>query len=137
MKMTRAIVVVSKEIILIGRKMLKGFVTEEVIQWSGFSVELEPDLRQGSPALPAVYVFQPNVEGGVARWEHLRQRVIEHNIRVMALYYSRISLARLSYLLNLSPLDAERFIGKLVMIPYSCQVWIPLFVCDCFFRPFL
>ncbi|XP_055328579.1 26S proteasome non-ATPase regulatory subunit 12-like [Paramacrobiotus metropolitanus] len=96
------------------KKLVKSFLTNEIIQWSKFVAELEKDLRQGSKELPAVYVFKPEVDGGPARWEHLRQRVIEHNIRIMAMYYSRVSLTRLAQLLSLTPLESEEYIGKLV-----------------------
>ncbi|OQV16513.1 26S proteasome non-ATPase regulatory subunit 12 [Hypsibius exemplaris] len=95
------------------KRLLKSFITEEIIQWTIFSSELEKDLRQGSAELPAVYVFQPNAEG-TARWLQLRQRTTEHNIRIAALYYSRVSLNRLAFLLSLTPLQLEEFIGKLV-----------------------
>ncbi|GAV05535.1 hypothetical protein RvY_15653 [Ramazzottius varieornatus] len=96
------------------KKFLKLFVTAEVIQWTVFAAELEGPLRKGTPALPAVYVFQPDATDGPKRWEHLRQRVIEHNIRIMALYYAKISVNRLSQLLSLDSFEAEEYIGKLV-----------------------
>ena len=40
-------------------------------------------------------------ENGNKRQEDLRLRVIEHNILVIAKYYSRISVARLAQLLDL------------------------------------
>jgi 26S proteasome regulatory subunit N5 len=67
---------------------------------------------------------------GEWRWEQLHKRVVEHvslclltvfrlqltpqNIRVLASYYSRIHMSRLSELLDLPPLTTERTICKLV-----------------------
>lgn len=99
---------------LLSRKLLKSFLTEEIIQWKGFVTELEKDLRQGTKDLPSVYVLRADTDGGLARWEHLLQRVIEHNIRVMAMYYSKVSLTRLAQLLSLTTLESEEYIGKLV-----------------------
>lgn len=51
---------------------------------------------------------------GEARWEALHNRVVEHNIRVIAAYYSRITLQRLTELLDLPALTTERTLCKLV-----------------------
>lgn len=48
------------------------------------------------------------------RWEDLRKRVIEHNVRVVAKYYTRISLQRLKELLDLSEDETEKYISDLV-----------------------
>lgn len=42
-------------------------------------------------------------EAGQKRQQDLRLRVIEHNVLVIAKYYARISVARLSTLLDLTP----------------------------------
>ena len=47
-------------------------------------------------------------EAGAKRRADLRLRVIEHNVLVIAKYYSRITLARLAELLDLSPADVRR-----------------------------
>ena len=105
------------------RRVVNLFLTDELIQWDSFIAENEEGLRRGSSELPAVYVFDPNSENGNTRWEHLRQRVIEHNIRVMAKCYSRVSLSRLSQLLNLTTLEAEEYIGKLVCFQF-CMLFL-------------
>lgn len=48
------------------------------------------------------------------RWKDLRNRVIEHNVRVIAKYYTRITTPRLTTLLDLSPDETEKFISDLV-----------------------
>lgn len=48
------------------------------------------------------------------RWEDLRKRVIEHNVRVVAKYYTRIRMPRLTQLLDLSEEETEKYISELV-----------------------
>ena len=48
------------------------------------------------------------------RWEDLRKRVIEHNVRVVAKYYTRIEFSRLTQLLDLSEDETEKYISDLV-----------------------
>ncbi|WVQ83010.1 hypothetical protein IAT38_005148 [Cryptococcus sp. DSM 104549] len=82
--------------------LLKCFVTKELMRWSGMEGIYGTVLRQ-SP------VFAPG-----SQWEQLHKRVIEHNIRVIASYYSRITMQRLTELLDLPPLTTERTLCKLV-----------------------
>ncbi len=48
------------------------------------------------------------------RWEDLRKRVIEHNVRVVAKYYTRIQMGRLTQLLDLNEDETEKYISQLV-----------------------
>ncbi len=48
------------------------------------------------------------------RWEDLRKRVIEHNVRVVAKYYTRIQMSRLTQLLDLTEDETEKYISELV-----------------------
>jgi len=45
----------------------------------------------------------------------LNKRVIEHNIRVVSKYYTRISTKRLAQLLDLNELNAEKSLSDLVV----------------------
>ncbi|EIW73687.1 hypothetical protein TREMEDRAFT_71025 [Tremella mesenterica DSM 1558] len=106
--------------------LLKCFVTKELMRWPGIESMYGPTLRS-SPVFAADSLLGKktgsNAEGkaeedvaypGMARWKQLHQRVIEHNIRVIAAYYSRITLTRLTELLDLPPLTTERTLCKLV-----------------------
>jgi 26S proteasome regulatory subunit N5 len=53
-------------------------------------------------------------EDGEKRWKVLKNRVVEYNIRIMAKYYTRITLQRMAHLLDLSPEDTEEFLSNLV-----------------------
>jgi 26S proteasome regulatory subunit N5 len=48
------------------------------------------------------------------RWKDLRKRVIEHNVRVVAKYYTRIRMNRLTELLDLAEDETEKYISELV-----------------------
>jgi 26S proteasome regulatory subunit N5 len=48
------------------------------------------------------------------RWKDLRKRVIEHNVRVVAKYYTRIQMGRLTQLLDLPENETEKYISELV-----------------------
>ncbi|KAI5295547.1 hypothetical protein KEM52_001036 [Ascosphaera acerosa] len=47
-------------------------------------------------------------------WTDLRKRVIEHNVRVVAKYYTRIQTSRLCELLDLTPEETEKYTSELV-----------------------
>lgn len=49
------------------------------------------------------------------RWLDFRKRVIEHNVRVVAKYYTRIHFKRLTELLDLSEEETEKYISDLVV----------------------
>jgi len=48
-------------------------------------------------------------------WDDLALRIIEHNIRVIERYYTRISVKRLCELLTLAPAEVETYVSKLVV----------------------
>eukprot|EP00249_Psilotum_nudum_P009879 c22209_g1_i1 orf=192-1652(+) len=89
------------------RALLKHFVTMEVIQWDSFWEAYKCELEQES-----------SMPGGAlddkAR-EDLRLRAIEHNILVVSKYYSRITMKRLSELLNLSLRETEKHLSEMVV----------------------
>ena len=63
-----------------------------------------------------VFSTSPSSEDPKAhtRWEDLRKRVIEHNVRVVAKYYTRIEMGRLTQLLDLDEDETESYISQLV-----------------------
>ncbi|CAG0893715.1 unnamed protein product [Cyprideis torosa] len=91
--------------------LLSLFTTSELIHWATLVESYETALRDESPSLD---VFARN-ETGDARWKDFKTRVVEHNIRVMAKYYTRITLQRMAELLSLSPEEAEEFLANLVV----------------------
>jgi len=90
--------------------LMKCFTTRELMRWPGVEGIYGPTLRNTE-------VF--GKDSG-KRWEDLHTRVIEHNIRVVAEYYSRIRMNRLTSLLDLSPQQTEETLSRLVV---SGTVW--------------
>eukprot|EP00057_Strongylocentrotus_purpuratus_P018645 XP_011673119.1 PREDICTED: 26S proteasome non-ATPase regulatory subunit 12 [Strongylocentrotus purpuratus] len=95
------------------RDLLKCFTTPELMRWQQVCAIYETELKKGSTGSPPTDVFA-ETEQGTLRWKDLRNRVVEHNIRVMAKYYTRITTARMGELLELSGDEAEAFLSKLV-----------------------
>lgn len=102
------------------KNLLKCFTTPELMRWPGIETLYGPMLRQSptftatAPApAPASDDGKPPKDGN-HRWEELHKRVVEHNIRVIAHYYTRITLPRLAQLLDLSPAQSEASLADLV-----------------------
>ncbi|OQR69386.1 26S proteasome non-ATPase regulatory subunit 12-like [Tropilaelaps mercedesae] len=83
-------------------QLLQLFITPELIVWAGLFKEYEKELREST-------VF--NSEG---RFDDLKKRAVEHNMRVMAKYYTRMRLERMSQLLELSLGETEETLSNLV-----------------------
>ncbi|EIM92302.1 uncharacterized protein STEHIDRAFT_47088 [Stereum hirsutum FP-91666 SS1] len=88
--------------------LVKSFTTTELMRWPGIESIYGPFLRQTE-------TFKEE-----KHWKDLHTRVIEHNIRVIAKYYTRITLTRLNSLLDLSAQQAEETLGRLVV---SGTIW--------------
>ncbi|XP_043252443.1 26S proteasome non-ATPase regulatory subunit 12 [Colletes gigas] len=89
------------------KELLRLFVNPELIKWSGLCEIYERDLR-------ATEVFSSSTEEGLKRWTDLRNRVVEHNIRIMAKYYTKITLTRMAELLDLPVEETESCLCNLV-----------------------
>ncbi|KAJ2956329.1 hypothetical protein NQZ79_g7790 [Umbelopsis isabellina] len=89
-------------------ELAKCFVTNELMRWPKIEEIYGSTLQQTS-------VFSTADEAGRKRWSELHNRVIEHNIRVIAKYYTRISTKRLTQLLDLNEQESEEFLSKLVV----------------------
>jgi len=90
--------------------LAKCFVTSELMRWPGIQDVYGPTLRKTD-------VFSGDQE---KRWDDLHTRVIEHNVRVVAQYYTRITLDRLSSLLDLPKQQTEETLSRLVV---SATIW--------------
>ncbi|KAJ7878648.1 PCI domain-containing protein [Mycena leptocephala] len=83
--------------------LVKCFTTRELMRWPGIETIYGEFLRKTS-------VFSSEKQ-----WEDLHTRVIEHNVRVVAQYYTRITLPRLTSLLDLNQKQTEETIARLVV----------------------
>lgn len=98
------------------KELLSLFIQQELIFWKNDILQqYEPLLRVGTKTSPATDVFNPNNELGVKQWENLQNRVGEHNIRMIAKYYSRITMKRLSELLDWSLEKTETFLCQMII----------------------
>lgn len=86
--------------------LVKLFTTQELMRWAIVKKTYEPVLNKDDIAFGG--------KQNKHHWEEFRKRVIEHNLRVISKYYSRISLPRLNELLDLTESDTETFISDLV-----------------------
>ena len=89
------------------KKLLTYFLTIELITWSAFR-ELY------NPILSNLTIFTSH-DNASELWETLKTRVIEHNIRVIATYYTRITTFRFAELLELDNDQAEQQLSRLVV----------------------
>lgn len=88
-------------------KLLKQFITQELIDW---------------PTLEQEYAGEMMAEGDVfggdqaeVRRSDLKLRVVEHNIHVVAKYYSRITLKKLAQLLELPSDESEKHLCSMIV----------------------
>lgn len=85
--------------------LVKLFTTQELMRWPIVKKTYEPILSKDDVAFG---------DDHKEHWDDLQKRVIEHNLRVISQYYSKITLTRLNELLDLSESETETFISDLV-----------------------
>ncbi|KAH6605249.1 26s proteasome non-atpase regulatory subunit 12 [Trichoderma cornu-damae] len=93
-------------------ELLRLFTVHELMRWPEIAKKFGPHLCGTD-----VFDAQPGQsadEKANQRWEDLRKRVIEHNVRVIAKYYTRIQISRLTELLDLAEDETEKYISELV-----------------------
>jgi 26S proteasome regulatory subunit N5 len=84
------------------RNVLKQFASTHIIDWPEFESGIGRQFRQHAAF------------SNEQRWKDLRDRVVEHNIRIISKFYSQIHTQRLATLLHLDPATAETFVSKMV-----------------------
>ena len=87
--------------------VLERFINNEIITLAEFCQEFEVELRQSE-------AFS-TTEAGEKRWSDLKSRIVEHNIRMMAKYYTKIRLTRMSKLLALTETETEDCLSDMVV----------------------
>ncbi|KAI9819153.1 MAG: hypothetical protein M1827_007309 [Pycnora praestabilis] len=93
-------------------QLLKLFTIPELMRWPMVAQQFGPSLCSTD-----VFNAEANESGdkkAFQRWDDLRKRVIEHNVRVVAKYYTRIQMGRLTQLLDLDEEETEKYISQLV-----------------------
>lgn len=93
-------------------RLVKLFTTAELMRWPMVAEQFGPHLCKTD-----VFDSETNHSAddqAFKRWQDLRKRVIEHNVRVVAKYYTRIQMGRLTELLDLTEEETEKYISDLV-----------------------
>lgn len=93
-------------------ELLRLFTVHELMRWPEIAKRFGPHLC--STDVFDVQPGQSKDEKAHQRWQDLRKRVIEHNVRVIAKYYTRIQMGRLTQLLDLAEDETEKYISELV-----------------------
>lgn len=89
--------------------LLKFFTTKEIIAWP-FSSTVQKALSEHA-------VFKDEALWGTRTKEwtaRLRRRVLEHNVRIVSTYYSRIRLTRLAEMIGIDADKAEQLVADMV-----------------------
>jgi 26S proteasome regulatory subunit N5 len=87
------------------KELLKCFITKEILDWSAFGKAFISEFEKSG-------CYSSDFDG---KMKALSQRVSEHNTRVIAGYYNRISVNRMSELLGLSNQETETIVSDLVV----------------------
>ncbi|CAF1099955.1 unnamed protein product [Adineta steineri] len=95
------------------KDLLQRFKTQELIHWKDIQTNFENELKNGTNNDLATKVFTKENDGD-KRWEDFKSRIVEHNIRIMAKYYTRVRTEKLANLLDLTKDEAEKFLSDLV-----------------------
>uniref|UniRef100_A0A0N5AIQ5 PCI domain-containing protein n=1 Tax=Syphacia muris TaxID=451379 RepID=A0A0N5AIQ5_9BILA len=97
------------------KMLLELFVNEEIIAWKEtIMTQYERLLRIGLSTSCATDVFD-NSEKGQERWRDLKTRVGEHNMRMIAKYYTQITFDRMAELLDYPPDEMETFLCNMIV----------------------
>ncbi|KZT53784.1 hypothetical protein CALCODRAFT_551438 [Calocera cornea HHB12733] len=94
--------------------LIKSFITPELMRWPNL-VDYYGETLRKTPVFAPISSSESSDGKGEQRWEELHKRVIEHNIRIIALYYTRIHIKRLTQLLDLTPQEMEDVLCRLVV----------------------
>jgi len=92
-------------------ELIKRFTISELMRWPAIEQNFGTQLCSTD-----IFSNKENKSDPKAhqRWLDFRKRVIEHNVRVIAKYYTRIHFSRLTSLLDLTASETEQYISDLV-----------------------
>ena len=95
--------------------LLKLFTVPELMRWPLIAQRFGPHLCNTDVFAQSSSLTSPAEQKKAhARFEDLRKRVIEHNVRVVAKYYTQIRMPRLCQLLDLDEEETEKYLSQLV-----------------------
>lgn len=88
------------------RALLQEFIKNELIDWYLLKNEYKNELH-------TLEIFDQSSDG-LKCWKDLRTRIIEHNIKIFSIYYSRINLSHISDLLYININETEKHLSNLI-----------------------
>jgi 26S proteasome regulatory subunit N5 len=99
--------------------LLKLFTLHELMRWPMVDEQFGPhvcstDIFSKTKSGTGTSAQIAEEDKAHTRYVALQNRVIEHNVRVIARYYTRITFPRLTALLDLSEAETEKYISDLV-----------------------
>ncbi|BGP31089.1 proteasome regulatory particle subunit [Rhodotorula toruloides] len=101
--------------------LVKCFIEKQLQRWPNVEALYGEALRQtkvfgakGTKGVEHDIEEDEKHAKGDKRWKVLQDRIVEHNIRVVAGYYTRIPLSRLATFVSLSVAETEQFLARLV-----------------------
>jgi 26S proteasome regulatory subunit N5 len=59
-------------------------------------------------------IFNQETAHGKKCWAELKNRLIEHNVRIISNYYTRINIKRMAELLDLTEAECEEYLSRMV-----------------------
>lgn len=92
-------------------ELLKRFTVPELMRWPAIEANFGTHLTATDIFTKSKDSKDPKAH---QRWLDFRKRVIEHNVRVIAKYYTRVHFSRLTSLLDLPAQETEKYISDLV-----------------------
>ena len=95
------------------KAVVEKYTTNVIISQVAFCDSVEKELRDGEEGSLATAVFSRD-EVGEKRWTDLKARIVEHNIMMMAKYYTKIRLTRMAKLLALTEAETEGCLSEMV-----------------------
>lgn len=102
------------------KSLLELFIKQEIIFWKNTIIADYEDMLRSGVLLdntPWNFIFSkvfPDDSQGTRRFELFHKCVGEHNVRMIAKYYTRISFERMAHLLEFSVEEMETFLCKLI-----------------------
>jgi len=97
------------EKIIESKQLLKQFLTIEIMEWKFINEKTQAIFSDFEPLKKLLQ------DDWAMFWEEFHLRVLEHNIRVVEKYYTRITLPKLCQFLSLDAKETEYHVGRLMV----------------------
>lgn len=89
------------------KELLRLFMCKELINFDALVTVYGAELNTFD-------IFNQETTHGKKCWTELKNRLIEHNVRIISNYYTRINLKRMAELLDLSEAECEEYLSRMV-----------------------